>query len=232
MLADGEAMVDACARAGVPLMIAHPVRFSPEFATLREVVRQGALGDVLGIVGSNNGKLPSGRPWFVDPELAGGGALVDHVVHVADLVDVLLGEQASTVRAVVNRILHADRPKVRAETGGLVDVTYPSGVSLAVDCSWSQPENAPAWGGLKLRVTGTEGVVEIDPFSAHLDGTTAQGATWIGFGADLDRAMLTHFLDAVRAGTAPQPDGASGLRTLRIVLGAQDSVRRGQSVKL
>ncbi|GAA1723227.1 Gfo/Idh/MocA family oxidoreductase [Isoptericola hypogeus] len=229
---DAEAMVAACDAAGVVLMTAYPVRFSPEFATLRALVESGALGVVLGGTGTNNGKLPAGRSWFTDPELSGGGALADHVVHVADLLDALLGEEAVAVRAVTNRIVHGDDPRVRAETGGLVSITYAGGAEVTVDCSWSVPDGAPTWGGLTLQVVGTGGVVEIDPFGAHVGGVVAGGAeqAWLGLGENLDALMLEHFLGCVRTGSTPGPDGRAGLRSLRVVAAAQESVAAGGAV--
>ena len=107
-------------------MLAYPVRFSPSFLDARARVRSGQLGVILGIRGTNNGKFPlADRVWFTDPGLAGGGALVDHVVHCADLIDDLLGESAESVRAVSNHIMHADA-NVAVETGGLVTVRYPT----------------------------------------------------------------------------------------------------------
>jgi predicted dehydrogenase len=69
------------------------------------------------------GWMPTDRAWFTDPDLAGGGALVDHVVHCAELIDDLLGLPAETVRAVSNRILHG-AAGLRVETAGLVNITY------------------------------------------------------------------------------------------------------------
>ncbi|MGW8564672.1 Gfo/Idh/MocA family protein [Isoptericola sp. NPDC055881] len=229
---DAEAMVEACDAAGVRLMTAYPVRFSPEFATLRDLVAAGTLGTVLGGTGTNNGKVPAGRAWFTDPELAGGGALADHVVHVADLLDALLGEEAVAVRAVTNRVLHGDDPRVRAETGGLVSLTYAGGAEVTIDCSWSVPDGAATWGGLTLQLVGTGGTVEIDPFGAHVGGLVAGGTrqAWLGFGENLDRLMLEHFLDCVRTGTTPGPDGRAGLRTLRVVAAAQESAAAGGEV--
>ena len=44
MLADAQAMVDACEAAGVPLYVAHVVRFFPEFALAKKQLDSGALG--------------------------------------------------------------------------------------------------------------------------------------------------------------------------------------------
>ena len=235
-IADGEAMVEACRAAGVFLMTAYPVRFSPQFAALRAVVKGGGLGKLMLATGTNNGQIPVGsRAWFTDPELSGGGAMVDHIVHVADLLDALLdGLQATSVHAVSNQILHADKPQVSAETGGLVSITYPNGLNATIDCSWSQPDHADMWGGLTLEVVGTEAGVSIDPFAQHVGGFSERGpkGVWLGYGVDLDRLMLDTFIDAVRSGIAPQPDGEVGLRTLRIVAKAQESAATGRVVSL
>lgn len=232
---DGRAMVDACEGAGVFLMVAYPVRFSPQFTALKLAVDSGALGELLMASGTNNGQIPiASRSWFTDPELSGGGSLVDHVVHVADLMDSLLdGEQAVSVRAVSNQILHADKPQVRAETGGIVVVNYPGGLSVTIDCSWSQPDHAPTWGGLTLSVYGSRGNASIAPFDLRVDGFSEkkQSPLWLSFGEDFDKTMLETFIGALRSGETPQPDGAAGMRSLRIVEAAKRSAANGGTVE-
>ncbi|SDQ60952.1 Predicted dehydrogenase [Curtobacterium sp. UNCCL20] len=227
---DGLAIRDAVARAGVLLMMAFPVRFASAFERLRATHDSGALGTVFAVRGANNGMLPLTRDWFTDPALSGGGALVDHVVHIADLLDGLTGATPTSVTAVTNRVLHADR--ACAETAGLVTVTYDTGMIAAIDCSWSRPDTSPVWGGLTLDVAGTGGTVSADFFGAAARGLDAVGGRPIElrYGADPDVAMLRTFLDAVRSGEQPQPDVGVGLRTLSIVLAAQESVRTGLTV--
>jgi predicted dehydrogenase len=237
---DAEAMIASCARAGAILMVAHPVRYSPAFTAARELYRTGALGSLQSIEGVNTGKLPRERQWFVDKELAGGGALMDHVVHCADLVDDLtMGEPAAVVYAAANRILHPDED-IRVETAGIVAVTYSSGLSATIDCSWSEPANGPTWGGLTLRLICTEGTVEVDPFGDRLTGTDHNGEVYVGVAPDLDAAMISSFLSAVRTSgraergrtptVVPMPDGESGLRSLRIIEAALESARRTEAV--
>lgn len=232
--ADAEAMIKACDAAGVFLMTAFPVRFSPVFAALRDLAGSGGLGTLIAATGTNNGKLPADRSWFTDPELSGGGAMVDHTVHVADLLDSLLGRPAVRVRAVTNTILHADDPRVRAETGGMVSITYADGVIATIDCSWSQPSHAPTWGGVTLEVVGTNGTVRIDPYAARVGGFDEmdRGEVWLPYGPNLDSLMLRAFVDGVRTGIPPQPDGQVGLRTVQLVAAAQESVRTGRPVDL
>lgn len=227
---DGLAMREAVEAAGVLLMVAFPVRFASSFARLRATHDAGALGHLFAARGANTGMLPRTRDWFTDPERSGGGALVDHVVHIADLLDALTGARALTVTAVANRTLHADR--ARAETAALVTVTYDDGLVAAIDCSWSRPDTSAVWGGLTLDVVGTQGTVSIDPFGPAAHGIVTDTGLPIEarYGADLDQAMLRVFLDAVRTGVQPQPDVGVGLRTLAIVLAAQESARTGRTV--
>lgn len=153
---DADAMIAACERAGVILMTAYPVRFSPAFAALKEAVDTGTLGAVRSVMGANNGRLPADRAWFSDPELAGGGAVMDHTVHIADLLDVLMPDTTATsVYARANRIMHADR--AGAETGGLVSIAYGDGVIATIDCSWSMPEHNPVWEGSGCRCSARRG---------------------------------------------------------------------------
>jgi 1,5-anhydro-D-fructose reductase (1,5-anhydro-D-mannitol-forming) len=228
---DAEAMLTAVERAGVFLMVAFPVRFSPSFIDLQAQVRQGRVGEILAIMSTNNGKMPFAERWFTDPDLSGGGCLVDHIVHCADLIDALLAKRATSVHAVTNLILHAETG-VRVETGGLVTITFDGGVIATIDCSWSQPAAAPNWGGLTLEVLGTNGSIKMSPFASHVGGTGIDGPIWLAYGADLDATMIDEFLNGVREGRAPQPDGRVGLRTVALMNAAQDSAQIGQPVTL
>ena len=229
--ADGRAMVDAAAAADVLLMMAFPVRFAGAFGRLRSEHEAGLLGEIISIRGANNGRLPRTRAWFTQPELSGGGAFMDHVVHVADLIEALTHAAPVSVSAVGNAKLHPAR--AGTETAGLVLVSYEDGVIAAIDCSWSRPDTAPTWGGLTLSVTGTGGRVDLDFFGPRAWGLDAASGRPIElpYGPDFDAALLRAFLDAVRHGkTDTQPDGHTGLRTLEIVLAAQRSARTGRTV--
>ncbi|OEU86472.1 Gfo/Idh/MocA family protein [Streptomyces oceani] len=241
-LADGEAMVAACREAGVRLGVAYPVRFSPAYAALRAAVRGGGVGPVLTVAGANNGWLPDGqRAWFTDPGLAGGGALMDHTVHIADLLDELFEDaRAVEVYGQTNNLMYADRAAV--ETAGLVTVRYDNGAVATIDCSWSQPVHHPTWGGLELQLVGERATVEMDAFGQQVSGfdERRRAGVLLPWGVNLDEALLRSFLygDDGR-GSEPgdgEPvrvaDGASGLRSLRIALAGYESARSGHPVAL
>ncbi|MGO8670114.1 MAG: Gfo/Idh/MocA family protein [Capsulimonadaceae bacterium] len=224
---DAEAMIGACAAAGVPLATAFSCRYAPAFTDALATVQSGKLGDLLAICATNRGKNPGG--WFTDPALSGGGAVIDHTVHVADLNRLLLGREASRVYAEIGSgFSHAD-----CEDTGMLTIDYTGGVFATLDTSWSRPRTYPFWGDLTLQVVGTGGVMDVDLFGQTLVHYDDRGVTWAPWGSDADTLML---LDFARLASGQEPrtlaTGEDGLRALDIALAAYRSASTGQPVLL
>lgn len=230
-VADARAIVEACASAGVMLMTAFPMRFSAPVRAVEAAIREGEIGSVRAIAGANQGQLPSRhRAWFADLQLAGGGALMDHVVHLADLYRWMLRTEIVEVFAFTNRILHADRAEV--ETGGLLLLTLSDGTFASIDCSWSRPDSYPTWGGMGMEIVGERGVLELDPFRQRFTLHGDPSPSWTFWGSDPDRAMLRAFVDAVREGHEPPIGGVDGLRAVEVIEAAYRSAQTGQPVRI
>lgn len=236
-LADGRAMIEACERAGVHLMTAFPVRFAAPIEAFAARLREGALGAIHGVEGVNYGTMPGrAHPWFIDPELAGGGAVMDHTVHVADLLRWMLDSEAVEVYAQTNRLLY---PDVQVETAGLLVVTFANGVVATIDCSWSRPYAYPTWGTVRLEMVGDKGVASVDAFrptmAVYSDGPGRDGpkeAGWLPLGSNPDAGMLEEFLTSIREERPPRPDGWDGYRATEIAFAAYRSAETGRPVRL
>lgn len=230
-VADARAMVDACERAGVLLMTAFPMRFSAPLAAVRNELAAGVWGRVYCFNATNQGQLPE-QPWFVDPHLSGGGALTDHVVHLADVFRWYLSSEIVEVYAQSNRIMHAQT--VAVETGGQVMLRFANGVFASIDCSWSKPPYYPTWGGLGFEMVAEAGVVWVEAFQQNLTvySQQRQRSALLFWGSDADAAMLEEFVAAVREGRAPAVSGTDGLRAVEAVAAAYRSVQAGQPVRL
>jgi predicted dehydrogenase len=171
------------------------------------------------------------RSWFVDPALAGGGAMMDHIVHLADIFCWMMGTAPTEVYAVGNRIVHSEM--VTVETAGLVMLTYPNGVFASIDCSWNRPMNYPSWGGISLSVVADGGTVDLDPISQQLTrfgGRRDYG--WIPWGLDTNQIMIDEFLAAIEEDRQPCVTGRDGLIATRIALAALESAATGEPVTL
>lgn len=230
---DADAMVESCRAAGVRLMTAFPMRFSPVVTALASSIRSGAVGEVAFLEGVNAGQMPDRhRAWFVDPKLAGGGAMMDHIVHLADLYRWLTGSEVVEVYAASNRILQERFAGI--DTGGLVSMRFANGVLATIDSSWSKPRSYPSWGGLSLEVVGTAGVLDADAFRQHLvlHGRPDEGTSWPFWGSDPEGRMLAEFIAAIREDREPAVTGVDGLRAVEIVAAAYRSAQTGEPVTL
>lgn len=232
-LDDARAIIAACRSAGVMLMTAFPMRFSAPLREVKATLDAGALGQIYGFNTTNQGQMPiAHRRWFVDKELAGGGALMDHTVHLADILRWFLNAEVAEVYAVHNHILHKDT--VDVETGGLLMLTFADGTFASIDASWSKPLNYPTWGGLKMELISARGLTVVDAFSQNLDiYRQSDGAhRWAYWGSDANQAMIEEFVAAIREGRPPAVTGEDGLRALEVALAAYRSAETGAPVKL
>lgn len=218
-VADGEAMISACKAAGVQLMTAFPCRFSPVFQRLKAVVDSGDAGEILAIRGTNRGRNPGG--WFVNKSESGGGATMDHTVHVTDLCRWLLGDEVREVYAEISHeIGHQEFDDV-----GFLTLTFEKGTFATLDASWSRPKSFPTWGDVTMEVVTTKGTLSMDMFAQNLTlySDTANSVSWRHWGDSIDDGLVGAFAQAVADGTPVPITGEDGLRAAEVALAAYRS---------
>ncbi|MBL8048849.1 MAG: Gfo/Idh/MocA family oxidoreductase [Chthonomonas sp.] len=211
-IADAEAMIAAAKQADRVLMTAFPCPYSPAFERALARVQRGEIGTLKAVCATNRGTCPGG--WFMDPAQSGGGALLDHSVHVADLLRRLLGEEPTSVAATVGNNLRQGA----VEDTAMITMNYPSGVFATLDASWSRTSSYRTWGDVTLNIVGTEGVIEVDLFGPGIDvySDTKPSHRMDSYGANLDDLMVKDFLRCIAEGGAPRCTGEDGLAATRV----------------
>lgn len=237
-LEDARAMVAACDVAGVQLHVAFVSRFLPVVARARDAVRSGRLGDLIGLVGRNRGRppLPPAYPgWITDPVAAGGGALIDHSVHVTDVMRHVSGLEVAEVSAEAGGLLW-DLP---VEDIAVVSLRFDNGAVGSIDPSWSVPADHPWDYDFFLRLVGTEGSLDLTDLaeSLHVVSTREgrpRGLRFASFAEDADRGLVGGFLSSVRAGSLLHPcaSGEDGVHALEVALAGYRSSAVGDVVEL
>lgn len=210
------------------LMTAFPCPFSPAFEGAVAKVRAGDIGKVLSVCATNHGKCPGG--WFTDPAKSGGGAMIDHVVHVSDLLRRLLDEDPVRVHAVTGNNMYGKE----WDDTAMLTIEYPSGVFASLDSSWSRPKSYKTWGDVTMKIVGEKGVIELDLFIQALDlFSDSSGAHgMLGYASNLDQAMVDEFLAAHTQGRKPKVTMQDGLAAADLALAAYESAKSGQPVEL
>lgn len=234
-LEDGKAMLDVCQKAGIILMTAFPMRFSPPVMEVKNKLDAGDFGRVFCFNSTNLGELPKKyRGWFVDKKLAGGGAVMDHSVHMADIMRWYLQSEATEVYACANQIFYKNEVPADIETGGLIGITFANGVFATIDCSWCRPVNWPTWGGLTFEMVTERGAVIVDAFKQNLNvyQKDPPQPVWNFWGSDPNLGMVSEFIASIRQNRPPVVTGLDGYRAVEIALAAYQSIDTGQPVKL
>ncbi|MEW5977926.1 MAG: Gfo/Idh/MocA family oxidoreductase [Acidobacteriota bacterium] len=227
--ADAREMLAVCQAHDSALVICFPTRFSPALHQAREVLRQGSLGKPLAVSATNRGMMPG--DWFVDPELAGGGALMDHTVHVADALRWLFEAEFTRVFAHAATRLH----QTPVEDVGLVTLEMSNEVFVTVDTSWSRPNRSfPLWGDLCMRIVGTEGVLDVDvvPWTLNQYSEEAGKHLVTARDGDLNIRLLTAFVQSLSGQSTLLANGVDGLRALEVVEAAYKSLESRNPVAL
>lgn len=226
---DAKAMIQAAREAGVKLMTAFPVRFSPAVREAKRLIKEGKLGRVLGGATSNHGSMPGG--WFTQPQRSGGGAVIDHTVHVVDLIRWIFEDEVESVFALAENRLH---PEIPCEDCGLLLFRTRRGLTFSLDTSWSRCKSYPIWGDVKLDIRGEQANLSLNCFPCavnHYDDTVLRHSAF-SLGDNLDRLMLEEFCAAIREDREPEVTGEDGLRALEVALAAYQANSAGIVVNL
>jgi predicted dehydrogenase len=93
--ADGKAMVAACARAGVKLMVAYRIQYEPYNRRAMELVRSGSNGRLIAYSGINTQTVAEdgALQWRHKKAMAGGGSLFDIGLYCLNTARFLTGEE-------------------------------------------------------------------------------------------------------------------------------------------
>lgn len=225
---DAQEMVDVCREHGVLLQTAFPVRFHPAIRRAKQMIEEGRVGRILAIKGTNHGQNPGG--WFVDPALSGGGAVMDHTVHVVDIMRWFMGSEVREVYAEAGNLI-SEYP---IDDCGIVTLEFVNGVYATLDCSWSRNKAFPTWGDVTLEIVGTAGTLSVNTFNQKLNVyTDDKGYKHQYWGDDMDLGLIDDFIASLRENKKQASiTGEDGLRAVEVVIAAYEAAERNMPVSI
>jgi predicted dehydrogenase len=232
-LEDAQAIVHAADAAGARLMTAFPVRFSPALRETKALIDAGKLGKIIGCNATNQGENPGHlRDWFVDKRLSGGGAVMDHTVHVVDMLRWMFQSEIVEIYAEVGHLFPATDQSL--DTAGILMIQFANGAFVGLDCSWSRPNYYPTWGNVKIEFVGEQGLATVDVFAQHTTrySDSIRRPLWDSWGSDINQAMIDEFVASIRENRQPFITGYDGLKAVEAVIAAYLSAQSHQPVRL
>jgi predicted dehydrogenase len=225
---DAWEMIETCRQHGVKLQTAFPVRYNAPIKRVKQMIENGNLGRIISIRGTNRGQNPGG--WFVDKKLSGGGAVLDHTVHVIDLMRWFMNSEVKEVYAEIDTRFS----DTLIDDCGLLTLEFENGVFASHDPSWSRCESFPTWGDVTLEIIGTEGVTRVDAFAQHLVhySDKSRKANHPFWGNDMDKGLIKDFVECITENRDPSISGLDGLRAMEVALAAYESAKHNKPIIL
>ncbi|WP_135667559.1 D-xylose 1-dehydrogenase Gfo6 [Halorhabdus rudnickae] len=226
-------LVEVCERADVSLMIGYRMHLDPVVRRSKEVIEAGAIGEVVQVQGNMSQRMiaelegDAGEQWRLDPDLAGGGAMMDIGIYPLNTTRFLLDADPERVSASIGSTHEAfadveEQVAVRATFEGDVPVLFTA--------------NHNAYHDSFLRVTGTDGQVIIDPafFEREDRGLEIRRD---GERIDIDVSQVhqleeefAYFAECLLSGRDPGPDGEHGCLDMRAIDAIYESAETGETV--
>lgn len=219
-------MLQAAHENGVQIMNAFPMRFNPNVVAAKRMIEEGKIGRILCITGINHGKIPSG--WFLEPEQSGGGGVMDHTVHLADLMRWFTQSEYANVYCESGDLIHGKG----IDDCGIVTADMENGAFVTIDCSWAHHKNYPIWPQVDMEIIGTRGTLTVKAFAQvnriyDMAGNKIEDIVW---NEDGDAGLIREFVDMCRTGHTPNASGADGARALEVAVAAYRSSETHQTV--
>lgn len=231
-LEDARAMIEACRKAGVKLMIGHVLRFFPEYAKAKQMVDGNAVGKVGTVRMLRGGSMPTGwNEWYRSFDKS-GGVILDLVIHDFDWLRWTFGEvERVYAKGLIGReALPMDH--------AFVSLRFKNGTIAHVNGSWAHPDGFRTF----LEIAGKKGVISTDSndaVSIHTSLHTIKSAAAASvhvpespLGKSPYLLELEHFVDCVLHDKQPCITGEDAYKAVEISLAALQSIRTGRAVTL
>ena len=135
-LEEADRMIDACRRAGVLLMYAEELLFTPKYVKAKQMADTGAFGKVH-LVKQSEKHFGPHSDWFWDVTRSGGGALLDLGCHGIAFAHWFLGKpKFKSITAHLGTYVHA--AKTRADDEAVTVVEFEGGAFAVIENSWAR----------------------------------------------------------------------------------------------
>ena len=244
--ADGRELVAAARQADVRLMVGYTLRFMPERILMKQLLDEGAIGDISHASAGQCIGFSSDH-WLNDPK-HGGGPLFYIGSHALDNALWMIGREPTCVFADVYW-----PDETHAEAGADALISFANGLSLHAcasfrsGCSYgwldvigTEGRMRSEWQSNKLYIESqkiaaynqpTELAVPLQPYIPALPGPAAASVVTFRY-LPMWAAEMHEFTSAITEGREPSVSGADGVRFLEVADAIFASGRSGEPVQV
>ncbi|WP_267551630.1 Gfo/Idh/MocA family protein [Rhizobium rhizogenes] len=236
-LDDAKAMVEACAQAGIPLMVHENFRWQTPIQAVKSVLSSGAIGEPFwGRFSFRSGfDVFSGQPYLAEGERF---IIEDLGIHTLDIARFVLGD-VSSLTARIKRV----NPKIKGEDVATILLDHESGATSIVDVSYATKLAAEPFPETLIELDGTKGTIRLSqgyrlevngPDGPIVSDASPRLLPWASRPwHNIQKSVLAiqqHWTDRLADGGEISTSGADNLKTLALVEAAYESAAGGHAV--
>ena len=225
---DGEAMVEACKKANVKLLVGYRMHFEAKTLEIIRMRKNGEFGKVLFFQGLSGFIIGDPNQWRLNKELSGGGSLMDIGIYSINGSRYMIGEEPLWVTAVETK---TDPVKFREGVDETIQFQFGFQSGAVASCLSTYSLNNLD----RFFLDGKNGFAELQPSTGYgpIMGRTSKG--------ELNQPHRTHQtvqMDEMAAiifeNKSPivPVDGEEALKDLKIIDAIYLAAKSGQKVDL
>jgi len=228
-LKDADEVIKASDKYGVKFMVAHCLRFWPEYKVAKNIVERGEIGEPRVARAYRLSPYPnwSWQSWLKD-FYKSGGVFVDMSIHDVDFLRWAIGD----VEEVFARggVLKTKDASSYDYVHALLK--FKNGAIAYVEGSWIQPKNFPFT--TYLEIVGTNGILKVDNQTTSSVKIFRDGAqiSMNPISEDAYYLEIKHFVDSVVNDYKPMISGLEARKSLEVVLAGVKSILENKPVRL
>ncbi len=168
---DFNALLDAVIKNKVRLTALLGMRLAPPYQAIYKAVKEGKIGEPILATAQKSYKFGKSRPEFYKVSETYGGTIPWVGIHCIDYIHYTTNLNFTEVLAFQGNKDHPDYQGFEDYAGILLRMS--NGGTAMINIDYLRPETAPTHGDDRLRISGSEGVIETKDLGARVELITS-----------------------------------------------------------
>ena len=225
-VANARLICDAARDKGVVMAMASKFRYVDDVIRAKSLIASGVLGDILLMENAFTSNVKMAQRWNAQPEISGGGVLIDNGTHSVDIVRYLLGP--------IDRVLAVEGKRSQSpavEDTATLFLATENGISASIDLSWSLNKELDTY----IKVFGSYGTIFVGWRESKFRQTSSPEWTVFGHGYDkvaAFRRQILNFCNGILGLESLLISTADAVASVEAIRAAYESLHNGRWVRL
>lgn len=219
-VSEARAMIECAERTGVVFTMASKFRYVADAIKAKSLVASGVLGEVVQFENAFTARVDMSKRWNSDPEIGGGGVLMDNGTHSVDIIRYFLGPITDVLALETS-----GTQNLRVDENVKLLAKTKKGVAASVDLTWGINKELPYF----ISVYGTNGTLHIGWRESKYKLNSNPNWTVFGKGYDKVQAFcskLANFRNAILGTEELLIKPADALASVEVIEAAYKSLNQ------